>query len=112
MTAQNIISKKLDLGNPQGLSEFLEILKGFGFDLIHDPRRREIRIKGVLVYSDLPSKALTLRNKNSEIVFTKNKDENTAKFIIGLRNREIVYEVNITNNIDVYYSDTSILVIH
>ena len=109
MSVQN---KSLDLKNPEDLNEFLEIIKGFGFEVINDPVRREIKVKGVFVYTDLPSRVLTLRNRNSEIIFTRNKDENTVRFRAGLRNREIVHEVVMPNNIDVYYSDSSLLILY
>jgi hypothetical protein len=107
-----IQNENLDIKNPKDLDEFLEIIKAFGFEVVHDPVRREIRIKGVFVYTDLPSRVLTLRNNNSEIVYSRNKDENTVRFRVGLRNREIVYEVVMPNNIDVYYSDPSLLILY
>ena len=109
MSVQN---KSLDLKNPEDLNNFLEIIKGFGFEVIHDPVRREIKVKGVFVYTDLPSRVLTLRSGNSEIVFTRNKGDNTVRFKVGLRNREVVYEVVMPNNIDVYYSDSSLLILY
>jgi hypothetical protein len=104
--------KNLDLKNPKDLNEFLEIIKAFGFEAVHDPVRREIKVKGVFVYTDLPSRVLTLRSGNSEIVYTRNKDDNTVKFRVGLRNREVVYEVVMPNNIDVYYSCSSLLILY
>jgi hypothetical protein len=112
MAVQNIIFKNLDLKNPEDLDEFLEIIKAFGFEVVHDPVRREVKVKGVFVYTDLPSRVLTLRNRGSEIVYTRNKDDSTVKFRVGLRNREIVYEIVMPNNIDVYYSDSSLLTLY
>lgn len=109
MSVQN---KSLDLKNPEDLNEFLEIIKAFGFEVTHNPVRREIKVKGVLVYTDLPSRVLTLRNRSSEIVFSRNKDNNVAEFRAGLRNREVVYVVVIPNNIDVYYSCSSLLILY
>ena len=109
MSVQN---KSLDLKNPEDLNEFLEIIKAFGFEVTHNPVRREIKVKGVFVYTDLPSRVLTLRNRSSEIVFSRNKDENTAKFRVGLRNREVVYEIVTSNNVDVYYSCSSLLILY
>lgn len=109
MSVQN---KSLDIKNPEDLNEFLEIIKAFGFEVVHDPVRREIKVKGVFVYTDLPSRVLTLRSGGSEIVCTRNKDENTVRFSVGLRNREIVYEVVMPDNIDVYYSDSSLLILY
>jgi hypothetical protein len=109
MSVQN---KSLDLRNPEDLNEFLEIIEAFGFEVVRDPVRREIKVKGVFVYTDLPSRVLTLRSGSSEIVYTRNKDENTVRFRVGLRNREVVYEVVMSNNIDVYYSDSSLLILY
>lgn len=109
MLTQN---KNLDLKKPEDLNEFLGTIKAFGFEVVHDPVRREIKVKGVFVYTDLPSRVLTLRSGNSEIVFTRNKDDNTVKFRVGLRNREVVYEIVMPNNIDVYYSDSSLLILY
>jgi len=109
MSVQN---KSLDLKNPEDLNKFLEIIKAFGFEAVHDPVRREIKVKGVFVYTDLPSRVSTLRNRGSEIVFTRNKDENTVRFRVGLRNHEVVYEIVMPNNIDVYYSCSSLLILY
>jgi len=108
----SVQNKSLDLKNPEDLNEFLEIIKAFGFEVIHNPVRREIKVKGVFVYTDLPSRVLTLRNRSSEIVLSRNKDNNVAEFRVGLRNREVVYVVVIPNNIDVYYSCSSLLILY
>jgi hypothetical protein len=52
----SVQNKSLDLKNPEDLNEFLEIIKAFGFEVIHNPVRREIKVKGVFVYTDLPSR--------------------------------------------------------
>jgi len=108
----SVQNKSLDLKNPEDLNEFLEIIKAFGFEVVHDPLRREVKVKGVFVYTDVPSRVLTLRVGNSEIIVTRNKDDNTVKFRVGLRNGEIVYEIVMPNNIDVYYSCSSLLILY
>jgi hypothetical protein len=107
-----MIIENLDLKNPQDLIKFIGIIEGFGFNVVHDPLHNEIKVKGTFIYSGLPSEVLILRNKSSEIIYYKNKGGGIPEFEIGLRNREIVYKIIVMNNIDVYYSCSSLLIIY